>query len=278
MASIVFRHAARYGLRVATPPPGESRHLSLTAEDEGGGAGTAAGAAAAGGAAAGERARAAARAPETSLFHHRHFPGTAAKPQWEAMLDWYQAHLPGVPIVIVLRNPVERYARAKMGAKPTMLEDLGIQPTEAALEAFKRGAGARVFLFIPLDKFDEGLLTLARRLGWHPRDLPYLRINAKSPPAKPVHSPAEVRRVASLELSLYQWGAKLFDDVLASDWMGRSGDVAALRRHQQRLNDACWTPGVAPKVGGGPFFFSFLFISFHFLFIFFFFLSTIIEP
>ena len=69
----------------------------------------------------------------------------------------------------------------------------------------------------------------ARRLGWHPRDLPYLRLNAKSPPDKPVHSPAEVRRLASLELSLYRWGAQLFDAAVASDWMGREGDMEAGR-------------------------------------------------
>ena len=44
-----------------------------------------------------------------------------------------------------------------------------------------------------LDLFDQGLVLLARQLGWHPHDLPYLRLNAKSPPAKPVHS--EVGRI-----------------------------------------------------------------------------------
>lgn len=239
MASIVFRHAARYGLLVAQSPG----HFLPLEEARGGGD--------VGGSGEEIRGRRDKRAKvlaETSMFHHTHIaPSDGTRPRWEAMLDWYQAELPGVPIVIIVRNPIERYARAQMGDKPTMLQDLGIEPTAAALEAFIQGAQDRVFMFIPLDKFDEGLVALGRRLGWHPRDLAYVRLNAKSPPAKPVHSPAEVRRSAALELQLYKWAAGRFEAFVNADYLGREADRAIFDQYQQKLADACWTPGVAPR-------------------------------
>ena len=59
-----------------------------------------------------------------------------------------------------------------------------------------------------------------------------------------------MRRRASLELQLYEWGKSLFLNVRAEEGiLGLGDDELAFKVYQRRLTDACVNPKVAPKVG-----------------------------